>query len=654
MPPLDPGPARATLLQSLNPLSPILDLSDHQIDFISGITKGDPCPFYSTRWPTTKTPTPSFTIRPLHHARANPSHMSKSSIVDTIREIVAAEVPGAFIKNIQALPSSSPRRAFAVSLSDGRSLTIYFSPAATTKLLRFEQSLTQSEGLLVQWLMAAALSCPEPAESCRVRQSSDMKAESSTGTSPSTKAHADVPRSATRSAGKDLCRYLPTLISHSSSSKPDLSFNLVEPTKGIPISALLNPLDKADRDGVDCSKGSLARRISQYTSPSGTFGTATSVLARVSPSQSSLSRSLSPEPPHHNGGFATWKTAFHSLLESALRDGEDMAVSISYSRIRKHFSRLSHVLDAVTTPRLVVLHPYSDDNVIVSLGSGAAAPAPKGIKTRAHCVMSRDSAEAGSQHGEKSRPDHVKSEEADGAGSRASLVGFDDWSNCVFGDPLLTSDFTHFATEEYLRGFGMSPTSALGRRILELCGQDDNRHSPSDKSPSPTVSGGHDLVEDPEHAHIRILLYECYHAVVDVVKQFYRPTSQSTDREMAARRRLTRVLLRLEQVTETESRRKTVSPALASSPPSLPPLSPPGETLGDRKSAHKDPEGYKSDHSSKDCSNYAVARQSPVTVKTEEVDGVGCDMQDPKRPRRPSADGAIPRPQKKPKGSSPT
>ncbi|KAJ1325587.1 hypothetical protein MN608_08781 [Microdochium nivale] len=646
MPPLDPCPV--TMLQKPSPPSLIPRMSDHQLGLMRGMIKGNACPLYPTKRPTTKTSTTPTSANThslyLHLARPGPpTYMSNNSIIDTIQTVVGVEVPNATIKTIQALSTASPRRVFGVTLSDGRFLTLSFSQAATPKLLRSELSLIRSEALLVRWLMAAALSCQQPA---------NMKTSSSTSTTTSI----SVSQSPKYIASQDICRYLPTLISHSSSpTELGSSLNLVEPTKGLPISALLDPLSRADRNALDYSKGCLARRLSQFTSPSGTFGTAISVLAHTSPSYSSSSRASAPEPPLGDGGVRTWETAFHSLLESALRDGEDMAVNISYSRIRKHFSRLAHLLAAVTTPRLVVLHPYSDDNIMISPPIGAHV-ATKEIKTKPPCVTDRDTVGMGKQHDKSSRPGRMTCTEAVDMPSGATLVGLDDWSSCIFGDPLLASDFTHHATGEYLRGFGISPSSALGSRILNLCGRETEECALDDKCAPFTMRCGLDLIEDSEHAYARILLYECYHAVVDVVRQFYRPTSRSTDREMAARRRLTRVLQQLEQVGDIKVKTEIRPLVHAPSPPSsLPPLSPGGETVDDRNSVRSESEA--SNHvcggEAREASN--AGRQSPVAVKQEDggkatTARTGSNAHDPKRPRRPSADAAMARPQKKARG----
>jgi hypothetical protein len=73
-------------------------------------------------------------------------------------------------------------------------------------------------------------------------------------------------------------------------------------------------------------------------------------------------------PPHavHSGnGWQTWREAFLAMLEAALRDAEDMLVSIPYDSIRYHIMSRAEVLDAITTPRLAALKACLPDKVLV-------------------------------------------------------------------------------------------------------------------------------------------------------------------------------------------------------------------------------------------------------------------------------------------------
>ncbi|KAF2685672.1 hypothetical protein K458DRAFT_387634 [Lentithecium fluviatile CBS 122367] len=64
-------------------------------------------------------------------------------------------------------------------------------------------------------------------------------------------------------------------------------------------------------------------------------------------------------------GGNSWREAFLALLESALRDAEDMLVTVPYESIRYYVGRHIHFLDEVTEPRLVALHVCDPRNVLV-------------------------------------------------------------------------------------------------------------------------------------------------------------------------------------------------------------------------------------------------------------------------------------------------
>lgn len=65
-------------------------------------------------------------------------------------------------------------------------------------------------------------------------------------------------------------------------------------------------------------------------------------------------------------GSKSWREAFLVLLEAALRDAEDILVTIPYDSIRYYIGRHSHVLDDVTEPRLVALDACEPENVLIN------------------------------------------------------------------------------------------------------------------------------------------------------------------------------------------------------------------------------------------------------------------------------------------------
>jgi hypothetical protein len=65
-------------------------------------------------------------------------------------------------------------------------------------------------------------------------------------------------------------------------------------------------------------------------------------------------------------GYSTWREAFLALLESILRDAEDMLVTVPYDSIRYYIGKSDHYLDEVTQPRLVAMHVCDPHNVLIS------------------------------------------------------------------------------------------------------------------------------------------------------------------------------------------------------------------------------------------------------------------------------------------------
>ncbi|GAB7356985.1 hypothetical protein MBLNU459_g7820t2 [Dothideomycetes sp. NU459] len=61
----------------------------------------------------------------------------------------------------------------------------------------------------------------------------------------------------------------------------------------------------------------------------------------------------------------SWKSCFSNLFEMALQDAENGIVSLPYDRIRWHVWRHGDCLDAVVTPRLLVMSALDLENVMV-------------------------------------------------------------------------------------------------------------------------------------------------------------------------------------------------------------------------------------------------------------------------------------------------
>lgn len=445
-------------------------------------------------------------------------------------------------------------------------LVLALAPPSMLRLLRSEQCIIKSEAVVVKWIRNVLLSGGDGSPSSSLSSSTQGPQRSGRRERPDhnyTDANACSPKRQHCQARTqdepspgdvDLLGLLPALVGHSQSGGAlGAAYNILAHPGGLPLSSLPGGLTAPERRRVDFQAGRLTRRLSLLRSPSGKFGPATSVLC---PSSSAAARQQGRAAGDYDGDGAAaaaaaaaeeekgegeeeqqqrpgaadrWSLAFHALLEGVLRDAEDMAVTLSYQAIRRHLGRLGGCLDAVTVARLVVVDAAHDANVMAERRGGGTSMQDGGAR------------------------DHP-------AGIR--LTGLRGWGNCTFGDPLMATVFSEEPSADFLRGF-----SGRGRQPRDEKDDEDN-----DARDVLATCG--DIVERPEEAHVRLLLYQCYHATAAVVREFYRPQGGSTGRELAARRRLHAVLARLEGVEDDDDddpkRRHHARPAGETSPAKKP------------------------------------------------------------------------------------
>ncbi|KAF4973806.1 hypothetical protein FZEAL_9225 [Fusarium zealandicum] len=322
-----------------------------------------------------------------------------------------------------------------------------------------------------------------------------------------------------------------------------VEYNLSRPPRGIAVSALQRPLNHRERRAVDFQTGQLLRRISSQVSPTNKYGVAADVLS-VPPSVVHNPAHRLEGGLHASRGADSWRVAFHNLWEAILRDGEDMSVMISYTTIRRHFDRFDYVLDAVTKPRLVVLDGGEDSNTLVlrpfetGRKANSLTKGPNGWKSKPKPTrrppgkpvrddQRLEDAKEKKPDGTDDREDYL-GQAQDAEKGQIEVTGLRQWSNCIFGDPLLACVFSKRPSHDFWRGFDKSlETDALSS-----------------------------LVEDGPNAHIRLLLYECYWAIIAVVGEYYRPHIDSSRRELAARKQLGGVLARLDELDDSGGLRR--------------------------------------------------------------------------------------------------
>ncbi len=368
-------------------------------------------------------------------------------------------------------------------------MVLVLAPPSVLRLLRSEQRLTLSEAAVIRWLTEVL-----------------PVVEAQPGDTSHPPPH--------EFSGPNLRLCLPSLVAQAAmSGELGSPYNLFEPPRGCTISSLDTPLTRRQRQSVDGQAGIFIRLLSRLSPKSTKFGPAVAVLAHPASSRPT-------NMAHVTEATDRWSVAFHSLLEGILRDGEDMTVVLAYSTIRRHFRRLGHILDSVTSPRLVVIDAAEDSNLLITrlppVPEAVATPEPEHTSEEQGATStSTDGSERTAASGE--HPDR----------DRIAVTGLRDWSHCVFGDPLFALVFCAEPSAAFLDAFYRADQGV----------------------------GVSSLIEDEELAHVRILLYQCYHAASQIVKEFYRPTIESSKRELAARKKLSEVLASLDEVEDDPKRR---------------------------------------------------------------------------------------------------
>lgn len=445
------------------------------------------------------------------------------------------------LQRIYELRVSLPCRDTAYGMHD--MLVLVLGPPSMLRLLRSEQWIIKSEAVVIRWIRSVLLSSGSTRISnVQYEYEQGCLAGGDVCDHPRTRVHDE-----NFMSDMDLLRLLPALIDHSQSSKElGSAYNILVNLDGMSFSSVPKCLSPSERRYVDFQAGILIHRLSHLRSPSGKFGPAISVLCPTAVAQSRARGSM-----ENTRGMDSWPLAFHAILEGILRDAEDMAVTIPYEAIRRQFRRLRYYLERVIVPRLVILDAAQDSNIMAQRMS-------PGHETRVKTNMALQDVFG----------DSDKSDIIEGGGRRHNrehapsicVTGLRDWSNCIFGDPLMAMVFSDKPSREFLYGF-----SGRSRRRNDHVDEDDGGGG---FQPWPVYG---DIVEFPEEAHVRLLLYQCYHATVAVVKEFYRPRCDSTSREFAARKRLNTVLMRLEEVEgDPDPKRGHVRPSGEMSPAKKP------------------------------------------------------------------------------------
>ncbi|RYP69787.1 hypothetical protein DL771_005896 [Monosporascus sp. 5C6A] len=471
--------------------------------------------------------------------------MNSRLFTETIKAVINKAVPDVKVISVQPIPSNRLQRVYSVTVTDGRSLMLTLSPPQTLRLLRSELYLVPTNFIVTKFLLYEKTIGDRSVSGAESTDAVRSTNQPEKGKQPAKAGTLGVPQTF-------VLPRIPRSISFSPwAAELGSSFNLFEPTEGIPLAYFPEPpTTAAERESIDFQVGRLIRSLAEVTSPNGTFGPAVAVIAP---------NTASPQPPALRAapGSRSWANAFHSLLEAILRDGEDMAVTLSYNAIRSYFDRFSDILDAVKIPRLIVPDASDDTNLLVSRAPAHTKENPYSPSEQEHSSEESTTPPSTGDHDlaeneeQSTAPDRQTTPDEIASARKPpniAVTGIWDWGNAIYGDPLFATAFNQEASSEFLRGFRLSPradTSPPCRKTSKRSREEDN-HQEDDSD----QDDENDIIEDRDNASIRLLLYECYHATVGVVTQFYRPGPDSNTKELAARRRLAAALVTLNEVGE--------------------------------------------------------------------------------------------------------
>lgn len=455
---------------------------------------------------------------------ATPKRVKTKPQMDVLPTLVDFDSRFTIFERLDAVPSNRLHTHVLAKSSTEANLLLSFAPR-NARRLRVESSSVRAEATLLQWLSDVAYSDTDstaPQSHKQQRSSVDQSEPSGLGI------HTH------RSTLQD---YLPEFIKLYVGQSSHDEVLVRRPINGILLSMLPGPLSDTCRKGIDFQIGLLLRRISLQRSPTGRFGLTSTVLA--SPRHADPTLLSRTKASAVNSTYETWSAAFLSLLESILRDAEDVAISVPYEKIRYHATRFRRVLDDVTRPALVIVDAGENFNTLVGSSlkgsplasqldtqSSNRSPSPKHEGDTPEALTPRPPLQPGETQAQGPFVGEAVPEENETKGRETSLqvVGMRDLHNSIFGDPLFASVLSSREGAHIWEGFTSYDTAADSDRLS---------HQSYDLGHQSTTGA-------------RRLLYECYHALCAIVTEYYRRRSDSDEREMPARKRLVQVLAKLD------------------------------------------------------------------------------------------------------------
>jgi hypothetical protein len=413
---------------------------------------------------------------------------------------IGAAFPTAAITMFTTLPAVHQHPLHRVVLSDG---TIIMASGPAVPRVKGSgvktYSTTRSEAVVLSWLTGKRL------------QTRSAEASARPWTS-------DPAYATTRPSCDDaLDTYLPRLLYHFEVEGGPRYFsmfgleqlhracNLTLPPAGQPLDTVMGPLSREERSSIDRQAGHVLRALASVKSPNGRFGMAAEVLSSLPALPPEYQPVLDRQGPLGRKGSQTWSGAFNRLMEEASYQASDNLSTIAFADVRDQFLRFRPVLDNVLRPRMFVLNGAEDANTLV-------------IREAPSADLSTPSGQIGMH----------QPPEANG-GYR--VTGLQDWSNVVFGDPLMSSAFCVNPSTDVLRGFTGSDTVTSILQNIPECSFDDQRH-----------------------VRIRLLLYKCYWIIMGIIRRTFDFNTQDPEvtRWHSARNTLAETVLELAAIPSVD------------------------------------------------------------------------------------------------------
>ncbi|KAK0386944.1 hypothetical protein NLU13_5257 [Sarocladium strictum] len=408
---------------------------------------------------------------PPNHARGHTATPmdNHDQVATAVRAHIAVAVPRAAVTKITRLPNTDHHPLHRLDLSDGTSLMLN-GPALPriSGMTVSGYSTAQAEAIVLSWL-AYRRDRPSRLESL----TADI---SESGCSSSLKSLSD---DLLLAFLPQLVRYFeldtgPVFFSVDGLQQRRSAYNLVVASHGRPAVSLDPPLSREERRSVALQSGKLLRMLSDIQSPNGRFGFAAEVLADLPLLPREYLSSTTGQRPPGKRGHHTWSEAYERLLIEARDEAQRRKISaIPFARLHRQFERFRGILDHVMRPQLVLLHGGDESITLVHRHVQSSCEGHAGRCT------------AGSIHQTEPK-------------ESIRVVGFRDWSDVVFGDPLVAKALCTNASKDTINGF-------TGDRHIDAF--------------SPELPPG--LVDDRRNVTTRLLLYRCFWIIKEIVR---RPT----------------------------------------------------------------------------------------------------------------------------------